>query len=81
MMCNAWQQRIAEVGGAAPLPDDLAAHVADCPECAAVYWPGSHYDRMRKIVDELGAGLDAASIILNGWSSSFIGDEADGDAR
>jgi len=34
MTCNECQQRIAEIGGADPLPDDVAAHVDSCDDCA-----------------------------------------------
>jgi uncharacterized protein with PIN domain len=46
------------------LPPRVRAHFDEftqCTECAAVYWPGSHYDRMRKMVEELDAGLRIAN--------------------
>ncbi len=34
MSCEAFRRRIAQIGGADVLPADIAAHVADCAECA-----------------------------------------------
>jgi hypothetical protein len=57
--CNGELQRVPKGAVAERLPPRVRAHFeefAQCRECAAVYWPGSHYDRMRRMVDELGAG-------------------------
>jgi uncharacterized protein with PIN domain len=57
--CNGELQPVPKSAVAERLPPRVRAHFevfVQCRECAAVYWPGSHYDRMRKIVDELGPG-------------------------
>jgi len=54
--CNGELQRVAKSTVAARLPPRVRAHFEEfvqCRECAAVYWPGTHYDRMRKMVDQL----------------------------
>jgi uncharacterized protein with PIN domain len=58
--CNGELQRIPKSAVAERLPPRVRGHFeefAQCPKCAAVYWPGSHFDKMRKIVDELDSGL------------------------
>ena len=61
--CNGELQRVPGSTVAERLPPRVRAHFeefAQCRECAAVYWPGSHYDRLRKLVDELDAGKPPA---------------------
>jgi uncharacterized protein with PIN domain len=36
-----------------PLVHACFEEFAQCQECAHVYWPGSHYQRIRQMVDEL----------------------------
>jgi len=58
--CNGELQRVPKSAVAERLPPRVRAHFegfVQCPKCAAVYWPGSHYDKMRKMVDELDTGL------------------------
>ena len=58
--CNGELQRVAKSAVAERLPPRVRAHFeefAQCPKCAAVYWPGSHFDKMQKMVDELDIGL------------------------
>jgi uncharacterized protein with PIN domain len=58
--CNGELQRVPKCSVADRLPPRVRAHFEEfvqCPLCAAVYWPGSHYDRMRKMIGELFAGL------------------------
>jgi uncharacterized protein with PIN domain len=57
--CNGELQEVPKSEVAERLPPRVRAHFEDfvqCPQCAAVYWPGSHYDHMRKMVDELNSG-------------------------
>ncbi len=54
--CNGTLDAVPKDSVADRLPPRVRAHFdafAQCRECAAVYWPGSHHDRMRKLVDEL----------------------------
>lgn len=41
-----------------------------CPNCEGVFWAGSHYDRMRRLVDEAlaGAGGGAEASRVQSWS-------------
>jgi uncharacterized protein with PIN domain len=58
--CNGRLQRVPKSAVADRLPPRVRAHFEEfvqCPNCAAVYWPGSHYDKMRKVVGELVAEL------------------------
>jgi uncharacterized protein with PIN domain len=55
--CNGELQRVPKSAVAERLPPRVRAHFeefAQCRDCAAVYWPGSHYDRLRRLVDALG---------------------------
>ena len=57
--CNGDLQEVPKSEVAERLPPRVRAHFeafVQCPQCAAVYWPGSHYDHMRKLVDELISG-------------------------
>ena len=56
MLCNGELQRVGKNAVADRLPPRVHAcfeKFAQCQECAHVYWPGSHYLRMRQMVDEL----------------------------
>ncbi len=38
------------------LPEGVAKWCEEyrrCPKCARIYWPGSHYDRMKSFIDEV----------------------------
>ena len=37
-----------------------AAMFAHCKGCDRVYWPGSHYQRMRAAIDRLSSGHDVS---------------------
>lgn len=58
--CNGELQRIPKSAVAERLPPRVREHFgafAQCPACAAVYWPGSHFDRMREMIDGLDPRL------------------------
>ena len=58
--CNGELQPVPKSAVAERLPPRVRSHFEEfvqCLNCAAVYWPGSHYDKMRKMVDELDTGL------------------------
>jgi uncharacterized protein len=58
--CNGELQPVPKGSIADRLPPRVRAHFDEfvqCSLCDAVYWPGSHYDRMRKMIGELVAGL------------------------
>jgi len=62
--CNGELQRVPKEAIAERLPPHVRAYFdefAQCRECAAIYWPGSHYDRMRKLVDELATANSRAA--------------------
>ena len=51
---NGELQRVAKTAVDELLPPRVRAQFetfAQCRECAAVYWPGSHYDRMRRMIE------------------------------
>jgi uncharacterized protein with PIN domain len=38
------------------LPPHAAVHFAEfskCPDCAKIYWRGSHFDKMCEFIDEI----------------------------
>lgn len=54
--CNGELQRVPKDTIAACLPTRVRMHFeefAQCRECYAVYWRGSHYERMRKMIGQL----------------------------
>jgi uncharacterized protein with PIN domain len=56
MLCNGELQRVAKDVVADRLPLRVRLYFdefAQCRECADVYWPSSHCQRMRQMVDEL----------------------------
>jgi uncharacterized protein len=58
--CNGELQRVPKDAVSERLPPRVRAHFEEfvqCPLCGAVYWPGSHYGRMRKMIGELVTGL------------------------
>jgi uncharacterized protein with PIN domain len=57
LVCNGELQPVAKDVVADRLPPRVRRHCeafAKCRECANVYWRGSHYERMRRMVDQLG---------------------------
>jgi uncharacterized protein with PIN domain len=36
-----------------PRTSDLHTEFRRCPTCGRVYWKGSHYDRMRALIDSV----------------------------
>ena len=55
-LCNGELRRVAKDAVADRLPPRVRLYLdefAQCQECAQVYWPGSHYQRLRQMVDEL----------------------------
>jgi uncharacterized protein with PIN domain len=58
--CNGELEAVDKDAVAERLPPRVRAQFqefAQCADCAAVYWPGTHYDRMRKMLDEVDAGM------------------------
>jgi uncharacterized protein with PIN domain len=56
MLCNGELQPVAKDAIADQLPPRVRMYFEDfaqCQQCAHVYWPGSHYQRMRQMVAEL----------------------------
>lgn len=57
VVCNAGLVRRpkSEVAGRVP-PRSLAAfdHYSECPTCARVYWPGTHYAKLRELFRAVG---------------------------
>jgi hypothetical protein len=73
MRCNCELTPVAKDAVASRLPPRVRSHFdefAQCPGCAQVYWRGSHYERLRQLVDELrsaaarnnGRGDEAAPV-------------------
>lgn len=59
MVCNAPLRGIGRDAAAGRVPDDVLAgqsRFVECEACRRVYWEGSHWRRMRSLLDELGAG-------------------------
>jgi uncharacterized protein with PIN domain len=53
MRCNALLEPVSKEEVRKGLPPRAAALYDEfhrCPGCGRVYWPGSHYDRMRRLV-------------------------------
>ena len=58
MECNAALESAALEAVATRLPPGTAAYYdrfSRCPGCERIYWPGSHYRRMRAIIDKLSS--------------------------
>jgi uncharacterized protein len=59
MRCNRELAPVAKDAVASRLPPRVRScfdEFVQCPACAQVYWRGSHYDRLRGLVDELRCG-------------------------
>ncbi|TCP14628.1 hypothetical protein EV683_104178 [Crenobacter luteus] len=59
MVCNGELRDIEPGAAVGRVPDDVragAARLLECAACRRVYWEGSHWRRMRALLDELGAG-------------------------
>ena len=57
--CNLRLQPVETAWAAARVPQRVAAHYRDftrCPGCERIFWRGSHWARMRDMLDILGAG-------------------------
>jgi uncharacterized protein with PIN domain len=57
LACNGMLHGVAKADVAERLPPRVMARfdeLAQCGRCAKVYWRGSHYERMRRMVDSLG---------------------------
>ena len=61
MVCNAVLRSASkeEMGGRVP-PGVLewCSECRECPECERVYWEGSHYRRMRQVIEQLVAAVE-----------------------
>jgi uncharacterized protein with PIN domain len=58
LACNGELVRVARDDVARQLPDRVREHgrdFAQCRACGKVYWAGTHYERLRRMVDELAA--------------------------
>jgi uncharacterized protein with PIN domain len=56
MLCNGELERVAKDAVIDQLPPKVRTYFdefAQCRQCAHVYWPGSHYQRLRAMVDML----------------------------
>lgn len=56
MECNGVLEPISREQAREVVPERVAAahdEFRQCPECGRVFWKGSHYDRMRRFVEEL----------------------------
>lgn len=56
MVCNAGLETVDEEDVSDLLPAGVRGrfdHLACCPGCGRVYWPGSHYDRMLELLGSL----------------------------
>ncbi len=54
--CNGALRAVAPAAVAARVPDQISEqfeNFRECPDCDRVYWPGSHYDRLRRRVAAL----------------------------
>ncbi|MDH5539291.1 MAG: Mut7-C ubiquitin/RNAse domain-containing protein [Rhizobacter sp.] len=62
LSCNATLQPIARAEALPKLPPRVAAQherFSTCPECSRVFWEGSHWQRMRGLVEDLLAPAGA----------------------
>ena len=53
---NAPLERVPKEEVLAKIPPKVAQWCEEfqwCPECGRIYWKGSHYDRMKKFIDEV----------------------------
>jgi hypothetical protein len=60
MRCNTVLRSVAKADVAARVPPRVRAQFdafAQCPGCARLYWRGSHYDRMCRLLDAVQARL------------------------
>jgi uncharacterized protein with PIN domain len=58
MRCNGMLEKVARDAVIDRLPPRIRTgfdEFAQCRQCAHVYWPGSHYRRLRTMVDTLAA--------------------------
>jgi uncharacterized protein with PIN domain len=56
LRCNDPLQAVPKEAVLERLPATTREHYQEfrqCPACARVYWAGSHYQRMQRLVDEL----------------------------
>jgi uncharacterized protein with PIN domain/sulfur carrier protein ThiS len=54
LRCNSELQEIDTDRAAASVPDYVARtyqHYKTCPDCGRIYWQGSHWEHMRKVLD------------------------------
>jgi uncharacterized protein with PIN domain len=54
--CNTSLQHVDKAAIAARLPErtaELHDDFKSCPDCGRVYWKGSHYDRMRALIERI----------------------------
>uniref|UniRef100_Q02CI7 Twitching motility protein PilT n=1 Tax=Solibacter usitatus (strain Ellin6076) TaxID=234267 RepID=Q02CI7_SOLUE len=55
-LCNTPLESVDKAVIARQLPEriaDLHNHFMRCPSCGRVYWKGSHYDRMRELIEDI----------------------------
>ncbi|GAB4428981.1 MAG: Mut7-C RNAse domain-containing protein [Anaerolineae bacterium] len=62
--CNGLLEPVDKAALAAQLkPETLAAfdEFSRCRECGQVYWPGTHYERMRQFIEQVAPGVKLAT--------------------
>jgi uncharacterized protein with PIN domain len=67
LSCNTTLRPIARTDALPQLPPRVAAryeHFSTCPDCRRVFWEGSHWQRMHRLVDELLAPACTAGVPL-----------------
>lgn len=57
MVCNGLLEQIPETAVRHELPEGIRGRypaITRCPDCRRLYWPGSHYARLSKLLSKLG---------------------------
>jgi uncharacterized protein with PIN domain len=63
LRCNVPLERVDKAAVAERLPEsvrELQQEFTRCPGCERVYWPGSHWQRMRSVLTGLCLPVDGA---------------------
>lgn len=64
LRCNAqleWVDKAEVLDELEPLTRRCYHEFRRCPQCRRIYWAGSHYDRLRQLLDDILERLDAAT--------------------
>jgi uncharacterized protein with PIN domain len=79
-VCNAALREVPKESVRSRVPETVWRELDDfteCPQCARIFWRGTHYERLRRVLEsaaapQRGAGLNACAAHVRGFSGPAV---------